>query len=122
MLNILLPLALDAPYSYVFTHPLLRGTWVRVPLQNRVIEGIVWGESEGTLLKPLKLKAIEAVLALPALSSQLCDFIVCFPLKHCSKKRLKLACGAPRFPHNGSHPNVRACWPAYRKVSGLKAN
>jgi primosomal protein N' (replication factor Y) len=69
--NILLPLALDAPYSYEAAGVTL-GQQVRVPLQNREVDGVVWGLD---VVSNLKLKPIKLVHDLPALSENLMRFI-----------------------------------------------
>jgi primosomal protein N' (replication factor Y) (superfamily II helicase) len=71
-INVLLPLALDAPYTYLAPNDAKMGDLVRVPLQNREVDGVVWGEAEGS---NLKLKAIIARHDLPPLSPHLLKFI-----------------------------------------------
>ncbi|MGE4373564.1 MAG: primosomal protein N' [Xanthobacter sp.] len=82
--NILLPIALDAPYSYSVPEALTRscgdlapGDIVRVPLGNRSILGCVWPQDAETnrKLDPKKLKPITAKLPYPPLPAELMRLI-----------------------------------------------
>lgn len=70
--NVLLPLAIDAAYSYATTLDLKLGDHVTVPLQNRFADGVVWGFTDAS---NHKLKQVKEKLDIPPLSQEMMAFI-----------------------------------------------
>lgn len=76
VLSVLLPLPLAGAYDYarpagVRAEP---GQYVRVPLGNRYLVGVVWDRAEGQALPP-KLKPVDAVLDFPGMGETMRRFI-----------------------------------------------
>ena len=71
-LSVLLPLALDVAYDYRVPEGLevAPGAIVEVPLGQRQVVGVVWGEAAGSIA-PARLKDIAAVRAVPPLPATL---------------------------------------------------
>ncbi len=74
--DVLLPLAIDHPYSYRVPGgmPIAPGDFVEVPLGTRVTKGVVWETRSGACGKS-NLKSIIARLATPPLSGNFRKFI-----------------------------------------------
>lgn len=74
--SVLLPLPLSGPYDYAPPQgeTVRLGQYVRVPLGNRYLVGVVWRRPAGQK-PPARLKAIDAVLDLPAMDETLLRFI-----------------------------------------------
>jgi primosomal protein N' (replication factor Y) len=73
---VLVPLALEGPYSYVADRPLAPGSLVQVPLGPRDYLGVVWPGEDGQNASPrAKLRPITAVLDTPPLPTDLVSFI-----------------------------------------------
>ncbi len=70
--SVLLPLALDTAYDYRVPEDLeiVPGAIVEVPLGQRRLVGVVWGEGEGAVA-PARLKDIASVRAVPPLPAKL---------------------------------------------------
>ena len=67
--KVLLPLPLAGAYDYLLPEDLdaETGAFVRVPLGNRVINGVIWGPGDEGGVAAEKLKEVEAVLPVPVL-------------------------------------------------------
>ena len=96
--EVLLPLALDQPYSYAVPEgmALAPGDYVRVPLGPREVDGVVWGLS-GQAPKSGKLRAILARHEAPpmgALHRQFMDWVAAYYLEP-KGAVLRLALRAP---------------------------
>ncbi len=83
IVNVLLPIALDAPYSYLVPEDmtLASGDIVRVPLGSRVVLGCVWPGPDGVQeeatrkLDPKKLKPVKGKLPYEPLPGELLRLI-----------------------------------------------
>ena len=70
--KVLLPVPLATPLDYISAQPLADGTFVKVPLTWRLVNGIVWGDFPELSRKELpldRLKAIEEILPVPPLAA-----------------------------------------------------
>ncbi|MCI0467363.1 MAG: primosomal protein N' [Beijerinckiaceae bacterium] len=96
--EVLLPLAVDHPYSYLVASGMVvsAGNFVEVPLGTRLAKGIVWDVHAGGTERS-NLKAIANPLGLPPLSANLREFIdwvARWTLSPCGMV-LRMAVGAP---------------------------
>ena len=76
--QVLLPLAVDGPYTYGAPENLSlpAGTFVQVPLGPRLLVGVVWERDESRPdPAPAKLRMIEAVLPAPPMRADLRKFV-----------------------------------------------
>jgi primosomal protein N' (replication factor Y) len=73
LVSVLVPYAVDRPYTYVSDRPLVVGTIVAAPLASRLVLGAVWPAPPDDL--PIKkLRAIEHVYDAPPLPAELVAF------------------------------------------------
>lgn len=72
LIQVLLPVAVDRPFTYSWENPLPPGQLVIVPFRNKPVVGVVWRTSSDY---SGKAKAIEEVLDLPPLHLAHLDFI-----------------------------------------------
>ncbi|MGB0478094.1 MAG: primosomal protein N' [Parvibaculales bacterium] len=74
--SVLIPLALPGPYDYAVPPDMAvaPGAIVRVPLGQREIYGVVWGDAEGAM-PAHKIKAILEVCNVPPLAAELRQFV-----------------------------------------------
>ncbi|MEQ8665275.1 MAG: primosomal protein N' [Rhodospirillales bacterium] len=77
--SVLLPLPLAGPYDYRLDSEsdILPGTFVRVPLGNRVTEGVLWGDGSGAV-EDKRLKPVSEALPtvpLPEVSRRFVDWV-----------------------------------------------
>ena len=73
-ISVLLPLPLAAPYDYRLPDDMLAGpgTYVRVPLGNRIVTGVVWHtDSDTAPVAEKRLKAVAEILPNPAMAEEL---------------------------------------------------
>jgi len=76
VVQVLLPLALDRPYSYLARRPIADGTMVRVPLGPREVTGVVWPAGKGVEVpEAARLRAIVGVLDAEPLARDLVGFV-----------------------------------------------
>jgi primosomal protein N' (replication factor Y) len=75
--QILLPLPLAGAYDYWAPRGLAieLGSFVTAPLGGRLVPGVVWGEADGTGVAAERLKPIDSVLDVPAMSETLRRFV-----------------------------------------------
>ncbi len=75
--NILIPLALERPYSYLVPSDVLlaEGDFVKVPLGSREIVGVVWSLGDEPDGAPEKLRSVTARLDSPAMPASMRSFI-----------------------------------------------
>jgi primosomal protein N' (replication factor Y) (superfamily II helicase) len=75
--EVLLPLALETPYSYLVPEGLKveRGSYVLVPLGTRYEIGVVWGDAQNSLPVAAKLRCIEEVFQHPPMGPLQRQFI-----------------------------------------------
>jgi len=71
---VLVPVAVDGPYTYASDRPLVPGTIVAVPLGTRISLGVVWNALPDAVA-PKKLREIEAIFDAPPLPAALIKFI-----------------------------------------------
>jgi primosomal protein N' (replication factor Y) len=74
LVSVLLPVAVDRPYSYASDQQLQPGTIVAVPLGTRVTIGAVWPDAPDDV-PAKKLREIEAILDAPPLPGALIRFV-----------------------------------------------
>src|SRR5512134_3239852 len=74
--SVLLPLPLTGAYDYRAdpAQALTRGDFVVVPLGNRDVIGVVWGEALGDVAES-KLKDVAGRIDAPPLPAVVCDFV-----------------------------------------------
>ena len=76
VVEVLLPLALEGPYSYIASEQLVPGQAVRVPLGPREVTGVIWPDSaERTKLDPSRLRPITSVIEARPLPNDLIAFV-----------------------------------------------
>ncbi len=76
IVEVLLPLALEGPYSYLAGEDLVPGQLVRVPLGPREVTGVVWPKSgERTVVERARLRPIAGVLEASPLPDDLISFV-----------------------------------------------
>ena len=82
--SVLLPLAIENSYDYlqpISGEEVALGQFVRVPLKNKIMTGIVWARAQGELKKldkrkkPIQLRAIQSVFDIPPLKANQREFI-----------------------------------------------
>ena len=71
--SVLIPVAVDRPYTYASDRPLAPGTIVAVPLGTRLTLGAVWPDTPDQVA-PKKLREIEQILEAPPLPEALIRF------------------------------------------------
>ena len=71
--SVLVPYAVDGPYTYAADRPLAPGTIVAVPLGTRLVLGAVWSRPV-VEVQPKKLREIEQILDAPPLPEALVRF------------------------------------------------
>ena len=72
--SVLLPLPLGAPYDYRLPDSMaaVPGSYVRVPLGNRIVTGIVWGDAgKDSEVAEKRLKPVAEILPNPAMAEEL---------------------------------------------------
>jgi primosomal protein N' (replication factor Y) len=74
LLPVLVPVAVDQPYTYASDRMLPAGTIVAVPLGTRIVMGAVWNAAPDELA-PKKLREIEAIFDAPPLPEALVRFV-----------------------------------------------
>jgi primosomal protein N' (replication factor Y) len=74
LVSVLLPVAVDRPYTYAADRPLVLGAVVGVPLGTRVAIGAVWHDPPDAVA-PQKLREIEHVFDTPPLPESLLRFV-----------------------------------------------
>jgi primosomal protein N' (replication factor Y) len=76
--RVLLPLPLAGAYDYrvpAAAPDLPIGSFVAVPLNGRLVPGVVWGEGGGAELDEAKIKGVAEVLDVPPMKAELRSFI-----------------------------------------------
>jgi primosomal protein N' (replication factor Y) len=73
LVQVLLPVAIDQPYTYASDRPLQPGTIVAVPLGTRIVIGAVWTGAPDDVA-PKKLREIEHIFDVPPLPATLVRF------------------------------------------------
>ncbi|QBR71487.1 primosomal protein N' [Beijerinckiaceae bacterium] len=123
--EVLLPVAIDHPYSYLVRPgtTVTPGAFVDVPLGTRITSGVVWEVREAASERP-NLKTIAAVLDLPPLPGNLRSFIDWVARWTLSPQGmvLRMAIGAPF--HAGPEPvriGVRLAGPPPRRMTPARA-
>ena len=71
---VLIPVAVDRPYTYASDRPLLPGTIVAVPLGPRIVTGVVW-PAETEHVDAARMREVEQVFDLSPLPDVLMRFI-----------------------------------------------
>ena len=74
LVSVLVPVAVDAPYTYASDRPLAPGTIVAVPLGPRNVIAAVWHDAPDQVA-PKKLRAVEHVFDTPPLPDSLLRFV-----------------------------------------------
>ncbi len=74
LVPVLVPVAVDRPYTYASDRPLRPGTIVAVPLGTRLVIGAVWNAAPDDVA-PMKLREIERVYDAPPLPEALIRFV-----------------------------------------------
>src|SRR3954465_1907625 len=74
LVSVLVPVAVDRPYTYATDRELAPGTIVVVPLGTRVVIGAVW-DAEPDEVAPKKLREIEHIFDTPPLPEALVRFV-----------------------------------------------
>lgn len=76
-INVLLPLPVEGPFTYVMESEKLpqKGAWVEVPFGNRRVCGVVWEIDVVSAVDATKLRHVIRVLDVPALKETLLKFI-----------------------------------------------
>ena len=72
--SVLVPVAVDRPYTYSSDRPLATGTIVAVPLGPRLVVGAVWPDQPEAVL-PKKLREVEYIFDTPPLPEALVGFV-----------------------------------------------
>lgn len=62
LFNVLLPIAVDFPFTYTYEDDLTIGSFVWVPFRNKELIGVVWGRCERPEMNPIKLKRIKSAV------------------------------------------------------------
>jgi primosomal protein N' (replication factor Y) (superfamily II helicase) len=79
ILSVLPAAYIDRPYSYAVPEhiqsPLQKGSIVHIPLNNRLVPGVVWDDEPGEIKKTAKLKDIASTLDARPLTTQHLEFI-----------------------------------------------
>jgi len=75
--QVLLPLPLDGAYDYIapVKWDIAPGSFVAVPLGNRVVAGVVWGAGKADGIPAPRLKQIDRVLDVPCMPEALRRFV-----------------------------------------------
>ena len=74
LVSVLLPVAVDRPYTYASDRPLQPGTIVVVPLGTREMIGVVW-PSETEPVDSKRIREISAIFDTPPLPAVLVRFV-----------------------------------------------
>jgi primosomal protein N' (replication factor Y) len=74
LISVLVPVAVDQPYTYASDRPLVPGTIVAVPLGTRLVLGAVW-PSPPDQVAPRRLREIEHIFGAPPLPESLIRFV-----------------------------------------------
>ena len=74
LVSVLVPVAVDRPYTYASDRPLAPGTIVAVPLGTRLVIGAVWTATPDDVA-PKKLREIERIYDAPPLPEALVRFV-----------------------------------------------
>jgi primosomal protein N' (replication factor Y) len=74
LVSVLVPVAVDAPYTYASDRPLSAGTIVAVPLGPRLVIGAVWPAAPDAVA-PKKLREVEHIYDAPPLPEALVRFV-----------------------------------------------
>src|SRR5258708_38553563 len=74
LVSVLVPVAIDRPYTYASDRELAPGTIVVVPLGTRLVIGAVWHDAPDEV-PPKKLREIEHIFDAPPLPEALVCFV-----------------------------------------------
>jgi primosomal protein N' (replication factor Y) len=74
LVSVLVPVAVDAPYTYASDRPLPAGTIVAVPLGTRLVIGAVWSDPPDAVA-PTRLREVEHIYDVPPLPEALVRFV-----------------------------------------------
>ncbi|MEW5420627.1 primosomal protein N' [Amorphus sp. 3PC139-8] len=73
--SVLVPVAIDQPYTYASDRPLEPGTVVAVPLGTRMVLGAVWDDAPDPSIGGNRIRAVEQVFDCPPLTDDLRRFV-----------------------------------------------
>jgi primosomal protein N' (replication factor Y) len=122
--SVLLPVAIDAAYTYAADEPLAPGTIVEVPLGPRRVLGAVWEDPPDETIGHNRLRAVAAVVPVPPIDAEMRAFVEWVARWTVSPRGmvLRMALRAPQaYAPEPPRPGVRRAGPPPERFTPARA-